>query len=377
MKLKMSIIVKNKGEFMEKTDYKGLAAKLFCFGIFALLILVFFKYLFSYTVPFLISWGIAYVVYPIAEKISAKTKISRKICSFLLVFLILLLILLLIFLIGNRILYEIQNFVTYLTENSDKIAQYFQNVFDFFNSIGEKLPILSQLQNTGFSESIIGNVNDLINNVWKSLLERLGSAVPDVAGAIVMALPSSFLVSLITVVSCFYFAVDIDIVNTGIKKVIPQNVLEHLRRLKNKLAVGLKKYLKAYCILFVMTFFELIIGFAILGVDYAFVLALLISFIDFLPVFGAGAILAPWGLILLLMKNYFLGIGIIVMFVIMTIVRQIVEPKIVGKNLGVHPIITLITIYIGYELFGIFGMVFLPIVALIAFSKDEMEKSKK
>jgi sporulation integral membrane protein YtvI len=267
--------------------------------------------------------------------------------------------------------------VTYLTENSDKIAQYFQNVFDFFNSIGEKLPILSQLQNTGFSESIIGNVNDLINNVWKSLLERLGSAVPDVAGAIVMALPSIFLVSLITVVSCFYFAVDIDIVNTGVKKVIPQNVLEHLRRLKNKLAVGLKKYLKAYCILFVMTFFELIIGFAILGVDYAFVLALLISFIDFLPVFGAGAILAPWGLILLLMKNYFLGIGIIVMFVIMTIVRQIVEPKIVGKNLGVHPILTLITIYIGYELFGIFGMVFLPIVALIAFSKDEMEKSKK
>ena len=65
------------------------------------------------------------------------------------------------------------------------------------------------------------------------------------------------------------------------------------------------------------------------------------------------------------------------MFVVMTIVRQIVEPKIVGKNLGVHPIITLITIYIGYELFGIFGMVFLPIVALIVFSKDEMEKSKK
>ncbi len=362
---------------MEKTDYKGLAAKLFCFGIFALIILVFFKYLFSYTVPFLISWGIAYLVYPIADKLSAKTKISRKICSFFLVFLILLLMLSLIFLIGNRILYEMQNLVGYLTENSDKIAEYFENIFDFFNTLGEKLPILNQLQNTGFSESITGNINALINNVWKSLLERLGSAVPDVASAIVVALPNILLVSLITVVSCFYFAVDIDIVNKNIKKILPKNVIEYLRRFKNKLSIGLKKYVKAYCVLFVITFFELIVGFGILGVDYAFVLSLLISFIDFLPVLGAGAILAPWGIVLLLMKNYFLGIGILIMFVAMTIVRQIIEPKIVGKSLGVHPILTLITIYIGYELFGIFGMVFLPIVTLILLSKEETENIKK
>lgn len=356
---------------MGKTDYKELAAKLFCFSIFALVGILFFKYLFSYTVPFLVSWGIAYLVYPTASKLSGKTKISRKIWSFFLVFLILIILLSLLFLIGNKILYEIQNFVAYLTENSEKIAEYFEKAFEFINSIGEKLPILNSFQNTDFFENLSSNVNALINNVWQSLLERLGSAVPDVASAIVMALPNILLVSLITVISCFYFAIDIDIVNRNIKQVLPVKIGDFLSKFKQRVIIGLKKYLKAYCILFVITFAELIIGFWILGVDYAFILALLISLIDFLPLFGAGAVLAPWGIILLLMKNYFLGIGLIVMFVLMTVIRQIIEPKIVGKSLGVHPILTLITIYLGYKLFGLFGMIFLPIVTLVLFSKDE------
>lgn len=356
---------------MGKTDYKELASKLFCWCVFALIGILFFKYLFSYTVPFLVSWGIAYLVYPVAVKLNEKTKISRKIWSFFLVFLILITLLSLLFLIGNKILYEIQNFVAYLTENSEKIAEYFEKAFEFFNSIGEKLPILSSFQNTDFFENVSSNISVLINNVWKSLLERLGSAVPDIASAIVMALPNILLVSLISVISSFYFAIDIDTVNKNIKQVLPKKIGDYLSKFKQRGIIGLKKYLKAYCILFVITFAELIIGFWILGVDYAFVLALLISLIDFLPLFGAGAVLAPWGIILLLMKKYFLGIGLIVMFVLMTVIRQIIEPKIVGKSLGVHPILTLITIYLGYKLFGLFGMIFLPIATLILFSKDE------
>ena len=359
---------------MEKTDYKSLASKLFCWGIFAMLGFLFFRYLFSYTIPFLLAWGIAYGVYKPAQKLGTKTKISRKIWSFVLVLFILTFMLLLIFLIGNRVLFEMQNLVDYLTDNADAIAEYFESIFEFFGSITQKLPILNNLQNTGFSESINENINTLISNVWKSILERLGSAVPDVARGIVVALPNILLVSLITVIACFYFAVDIETVDDKIKSLLPKRILEFVMKMKTRFFSGVKKYLRAYCILFIITFVELLIGFWILGVDYALVLALLISFIDFLPVFGAGAVLAPWGIILLLMKNYLLGIGIIVMFILMTIIRQIIEPKIVGKSLGVHPILTLITIYLGFKLFGIFGMIFLPILTLILFSKDGEEK---
>lgn len=362
---------------MEKTDYKNLASKLFCWAIFALIGMLFFKYLFSYTVPFLIAWGIAYMVYPLAKKISSKTKISRKVCSFVIVLLILMILLSLMFLIGNRILYEIQNFVEYLTNNSDKIALYFEKIFDFFNSLTQKLPILSNLKNTGFSENITDNINMFLDNIWQSLLERLGSAVPDVAGKIVTALPNILLVTLITVIACFYFAVDIENINESIVRVLPEKIVKFTLKIKSRFINGLKKYLKAYCILFLITFVELLIGFWVLGVDYAFVLSLLIAFVDFLPVFGTGAVLVPWGIIALLMKNYFLGMGIIILFIVMTIIRQVIEPKIVGKSLGVHPILTLITIYLGFKLFGLVGMIFLPIVTLILLSKDKTENKAK
>ena len=356
---------------MGKIDYKSLASKLFCWGIFAIIGFLFFKYIFSYTVPFLISWGIACAVFPLAKKISAKTKISRKFCSFVLVLIILVVLLALVFLIGNRILFETQNLFKYLTDNSDKIAQYFEKVFGFFSSLAQNLPILNSLQNTGFAEDINQNINALLDNVWQSILQRLGSTVPDVARSIVIALPNILLVSLITIIACFYFAVDVEVVNEKISDLLPKTLLEFILKMKSKFLNGFKKYLKAYCVLFIITFAELLLGFWILGIDYALVLAMLIAFIDFLPVFGTGAVLVPWGIVVLLMKNYFLGVGIIIMFILMTIIRQILEPKIVGKSLGVHPILTLITIYLGFKLFGILGMIFLPIATLIMFSKDE------
>lgn len=362
---------------MEKIDYKGLAAKLFCFSVFTLLGVLFFKYLFSYTVPFLIAWGIAYFVYPFSEKLSKKCKISRKICSFVLVLSILIVLILLVFTIGHRLLYEIQNFVKYLTDNSESIAGYFEKAFDFVNSLTEKLPIFNKLPNSEFTENLKKNINVFIENIWRSLLERLGSAVPDIAREIVVALPNILLVSLITVIACFYFAVDVDLIHCKIKQLLPSKISEYVAKMKRRVLGGMKKYFKAYCVIFIITFFQLLIGFWILGVDYSFVLAILIAFIDFLPVLGTGAVLVPWGIVALLMKNYFLGIGIIVLFVIMTIVRQIIEPKIVGKSLGVHPILTLVTIYFGYKLFGIFGMIFLPIATLVFFSGNDEEKKEK
>jgi sporulation integral membrane protein YtvI len=203
------------------------------------------------------------------------------------------------------------------------------------------------------------------------LIDLLSSAVPDFAADVVGSLPSIVIVSLVTVVACFYFSIDIEMLNDKAASVLPETVNLYFKKLKKKLVCGLKRYLKSYLILFLITFVELFVGFLILGIDYSFVLAILIAFVDFLPVFGTPAVLLPWAIVLLLMKNYFLGIGIFVLMSIIMIVRQVIEPKILGKNLGVHPIVTLVTLYLGFELFGLWGMIFLPIVVLIFFSKDD------
>lgn len=356
---------------MGKINYRELAFKLFCWGIIGVASLLFFKYLFKYTVPFLIAWGVAYLIYPLANKLSAKTKISRKFCSFSLMLLLLILLSAVVFLIFNRLFYEIQNLFDYLIENGDTIANYFQTVFDSVRLIGERLPIINKLQNTELAKAISDNINAFITGIWESILGGLSSAVPDFAARIVGGMPSAILVFLVTIVACFYFAVDINLFHSKLKSVLPQGVVAKLHTWKEKISFGLKRYFKAYLILFLITFTELFIGFLILGIDYSFVISILISLVDFLPVFGAPAVLLPWAIVLLVMKKTFVGIGMMILLVIIMIVRQVLEPKILGKNLGVHPLVTLVALYIGFELFGLLGMVILPIIIPIIFSKGE------
>ena len=362
---------------MENIDYKNLAFKLFCWLTIGIVGIFFFKYLFVYILPFLIAWAIAYIIYPYACELSARIKLSRKICSFVMVLLLLMIIIASLFLIGNRLIYEVQNLGDYLVENSDRIADFFQEIHDYFKSLGERLPIINRLQNTVLIESITENLNGFLENIWQTLLEELSSAVPKLAANIVTALPNALFVSLITVIACFYFALDVDLLHKKIKMHAPSFVLNLLRKIKKKMSGGIKQYLKAYFLLFLITFAELFVGFLILGLEYAFVLAILIALIDFLPVLGTGAILLPWGIILFFMNDYFLGTGILIMFLLITVVRQIIEPKILGKSLGVHPLFTLVTLYLGFQLFGIFGMVFLPMLGVILFSKEEAPQPVK
>ena len=125
------------------------------------------------------------------------------------------------------------------------------------------------------------------------------------------------------------------------------------------------KYVRAYILLLSLTFCELFIGFAILKVPYPLLLALLTALVDILPILGVGAILVPWGLFeILIFKDIFTGVGLLIIYVIVAIIRQITEPKVVAGSLGLHPLLTLAAMYIGLKVFGILGMILGPILLL-------------
>jgi sporulation integral membrane protein YtvI len=325
---------------MNKIDYKELASKIFCFAALGILILIAFKYLFGYVLPFLIAFGIGYIVHPFAMEVSVKTKISRKVCAFVLVFCFLTILFSLLFILGNKLLYEMQNLLKSLNGNSEAIAEYIERVIGYLNSIGEKLPIINKLQNTELSELLKDNVNKLISSIWESFLSTLGTAIPNIATGIVMSLPDLLLTVIISLISCFYFAMDMNVFRLKIKDVLPKRITGILSSVKKTVEIGFKKYIKAYALIFLITFVELLLGFWIIGIDYSFVLAIFVAFVDFLPLLGTAAILLPWGIVLLLMKDVFRGIGILLLMIVTTVVRQIVEPKILGDSFGVHPLIT-------------------------------------
>ena len=138
-----------------------------------------------------------------------------------------------------------------------------------------------------------------------------------------------------------------------------------LRRIKRSFFLLGKRYILSYLLLFLITFSIMLVGLFILGREHALVLALVISVLDILPVIGVGTVLIPWSILSFIGGSHGLGVGLIVLFLVNLFVRQLVEPRIVGKSLDMHPVLTLILLYVGYSLFGIGGVIAVPAVSLL------------
>ena len=124
-------------------------------------------------------------------------------------------------------------------------------------------------------------------------------------------------------------------------------------------------YIKAYFLIMVLTFCEMLLGLSILGVDYAFIMAIVISVIDILPILGSGTVLIPWAIFAFLTSNTPLGVGLLILYAATLVVRQFAEPKIVGGAIGIHPLATLASVYIGLKFLGFLGIFIGPMTALL------------
>lgn len=118
--------------------------------------------------------------------------------------------------------------------------------------------------------------------------------------------------------------------------------------------------MRAYFLVLCITFFEVSLGLWILGIDYYLLIGLMIALLDILPVLGSGTVLIPWGVYLLLAGRYPLSAGIFLLYAVVTVMRSMIEPRIVGKKLGLHPLATVIAMYLGLKCCGVPGLMFAP-----------------
>ena len=308
--------------------------------------------------PFLIAFIISLIIEPAIKFIMKKTKLTRRTSS------IIIFVIVSIVLIGSlawiiiTLFSESSSLLQGLNDYFDKIYIQFQNFISSmnFDKINLSDEVLTVIQNS------TGDVLEAVSNWVRNLLTGLID--------IVTSLPSMAICIGITVVALYFICVDkiyiIDQIEHHVPKVWVKKIGSHMRDLIKTLG----GYLKAEASLVLVSFVISLIGLYILefmnfNISYPLLMALFIGFVDALPILGSGSVMIPWAIISALNGDISLGIAIIVLLIIMSIVRQILEPKLVSKNIGVHPIFTLIAMYTGFKVIGVIGLLIGPIVLII------------
>lgn len=326
---------------------------------------LFLKYAAGIFLPFLLAWGVGAIIHPMVDRLHRRWHVPTGLCTVVLMLLLLSLVTALLIAVGDRLLSEVRGLLLWLEEDSAAVGERITQWFGQMREITSRIPWLARLRRVDGLEQVLDRVDDLVNGMIRSALSDLSAKIPEWIGRTVRAVPSIAIFSVVTLMASFYFSADLHRIHEAMCRVLPPALRRRLPAWKNRLGEILRQYVRAYLLILVITFFELYIAFTILGVDYAFLIAALTALLDILPVFGVGIVLLPWAAVLLLSRRFYVGIGLLVTYALIMIVRQIIEPRVVSGALGLHPLLTLFCMYAGYRLFGILGMMIAPAAAIV------------
>lgn len=339
------------------------------------LVYVFFKYCFAVAAPFLLSFFFAVLLQRPLRWLDKKTKNKcHTMWSMLLVLVSLLIILGPVITIISLVAKEIGGFVSFLTGQLNDLPSFLatleKELLDFLDFLPDGIyTTVSDSISDFFGRTITNfNLSSLgidIKSVTNGLTTGLGGIF-----SVVKNIPSALIGIVIGIIAWIFFTKDYNFIVNFIKLQLPKGKKNILVEIKQVFSKTILKMVRAYGIIMFITFCEIFLGLSILrliGVfnsGYAVIIAIGIAIFDILPVAGSGGILIPWAVISLVLGNYSMAIGLIVIYVIISVIRQYIEPKIVGSSLGVHPLVTLAGLYFGLKLFGFLGMFIVPILIM-------------
>ncbi len=331
----------------DKIEKAAYICAIILFGGILLLFLV--KRLLPVLSPFIIAFIVAYAVRGPAMKLSKKTRIPEAPLRVFLSLFAASLIFGLLALFLWRLGAALWGFLSGIDEESP--------IFLFLDALfKDGVPFFGDIIPDGLYEQISDALTSLIGSILTSLGQSLTSWVAFI--------PSALLYALVTVISLIYFSLDLDRITAFVKAVLPRSVSALLSRIRREAFAVILKYIRSYALILLITLALMLSGFLILRIENAFLTAVIVALLDILPIIGVGTVLIPWSIFAFISGDPARGVGLILLFLVNTVVRQFSEPRIVGKSLDLHPVITLISLYVGYSLFGFFGLVIAPLIAV-------------
>ncbi len=304
--------------------------------------------------PFVIAFIVTMLLRPIVRFLHNKLKMSTRVLSVVLVVLF-------YGTIGVLVAWLIIEIVSFAADQVKDLPQFFQMqirpfLVSLFDEIQEVLHNFDPEMAIDFDDT----ANSLLTSIGSTVMSFSGTIVGRLTG-IAVSVPSFLLNIVIMVVATIFLLVDFESIQSFIKKQLPEktNVLMH--NIGTHLGKVLGKYIISYSLIMLITFAEIFAGLSIIGIKYAALIAVLIAVFDILPVVGSGLVIAPWAIISIIIGDIGVGIGLFILWAVVCIVRQIIEPKIVGNSVGMHPFLTLFAMLAGNFIYGGIGILLLPV----------------
>lgn len=316
-----------------------------------------------YFMPFVVGWIIALIAGPLVSFFEKKVKIKRKAGSAFVIISVIALVILAGYFLGAKLIEQIVDFIGELPKMWESTQQDFAQIGEKLKTAGKYLPKELEIAITG----IVSNVGSYLG----SFVENLSTPTIEAVSRFTMSLPSIIIAIIMTLLSAYFFVADKDYVPNLLDKVMTESMLERLHMIKRGLFHAVGGYFKAQLKIEFWMYLLLGIGFTVLKVRYAFLIAILVAFLDLLPFFGTGTVLIPWAVIKFLSGDYTMVIGLLIIWGVGQLARQLIQPKIVGESVGLAPIPTLFLLFIGYKTSGVVGMIIAVPIGIIVLTMYE------
>lgn len=348
--------------------YKHLSHKVLRLSlVLGVLLSIYFiiKHTFLFLLPFLVATLLAFLIHPFVTLLETKLRFPRSLATGVTIMIAFIVI------FGSIVLLiaELIQGTTYLAEKIPEHLKTFtifleifvnQTILPYYHKLTSFIHTLNPSQQITINENIqhmIAQMSVTGTDILKSILLKIP--------AILSMLPNSITVFMFIVLATFLITNDFNTLKQSVQKLVPSKMNTTGKYLLIQLKKALSGFLKAQLILIAITAGSIYIGLVIIGIDHALTIALLAAGVDLLPYIGTGIIFIPWIIYLFIIGNYKLTISLAIVYMFITIVRQLLEPKILSVHVGLHPLAALFALFIGLQLWGVIGLIIAPILLVI------------
>lgn len=332
-----------------REKYLKIFTNLILFLLIVLAILFVVPEVFRFFMPFVIGWILAMLANPIVRFMERHLKIVRKHGTVVVIIGALALVILMLYIAGVNVVRQIGDLIADIPQIIESVQTDWYDIQKNMSVVYSKLPKgIQESMATGY-ENVVGSISGMVG--------KLGVPTVNAVGSFAQNIPSVLISTIMTILSSYFFIADKERVEGMVRKYTPEVVKKYVSMIWKEFKRIVGGYFAAQIKIMGIIMVLLFLGFLILRVKYAVLLAVLIAFLDMLPFFGTGTALGPWAVFKFLSGDYKMAIGLVVIYAITQLVRQVIQPKIVGDTIGLDPLTTLVFMYIGYKFMGVLGMI--------------------